>query len=453
MPEGNYLPRLLLIGFILALNAFFALAETSIVSARRSRLQQMAESGNLGAQAALLLLSNPERLLSVIQVGVTLASLLLGWAGEDTFSHLFATLLGGVPGPVQPFIGLISFTLGFVLMSYMHVLIGEVVPKNIALGASERIAVLVSPVLLVIARVFSPLVLVIEKSASFVSRIFGFKQGTEGAAHSREELTFLVENLYQAGELDEFERSAIERLASLRTYSTREIMTPRGRVVAVPVTSSLDELIRTMIENQFSRLPVYEATPEKLIGVVHYKDLLRVWEERRTLMARGWSTRPFRLQSMLHKMMVVPETKPLDQLLEDFRRTPQHIAAVVDEFGTVSGIVTLEDVLEQVFGEIEDEHDERQVEPHAEASEWEFDGTVPIVDLDNQLDVSIPTDAGFETLAGFLLYKLGRLPTEGEVIEYERLRFTVLEMQENRIARVKLERLPAQEPVVEAEPS
>jgi putative hemolysin len=442
MPESNFALRILLIGTILALNGFFALAEVSLVSARRSRLQQLADNGNVGASAAISLLQSPEKLLSVIQVGVTLASLLLGWAGEDTLSQMFFAILGPwIPAEFHPVVHGVSFALGFVLMSYLHVLIGEVVPKNIALEGAERLAVLVAPVLLVIARGFSPLVAVIEQSAALFSRLFGLKAAAHAGGHTREELGFLIEALREGEQLSGFEGSAIERLGRLSQYSAREIMTPRNRVVSIPLQSSLDELIRIMIEHQYSRLPVYDEQPEKIIGVVHYKDMLRVWEDRRQAIARGWNARPFKLQNVIRKLMVVPETKPLDQLLETFRHQPQHIAAVVDEFGTISGIVTMEDVLEQVFGEIEDEHDERKLVPTAEATEWEFEGSTPIVDLANHYDLDVPTDAGFETIAGFILYKLGRIPQMREVVDHDKLRFTVVEIDRNRIARIKLEKL------------
>lgn len=449
MFEAYFGFRLLLIALIIVLNAFFAMAEVSLVSARRSRLHQLADSGNVGAIAALSLLKSPEKLLSVIQVGLTLASLALGWAGEETLSHFFFNMLHPIlpvlPAGADAIVHGLSFALGFILMSYLHVLIGEVVPKNLALDSADRLAVIVAPILLLISRTFRPLIYVIEQSASVISRLFGLRATAHAGGHTAEELNFLVQALREGGEIDEFEESSITRLTSLHLYSAREIMTPRNKVVSVPLDSTLDDLLRTMIDHQYSRVPVYDQEPEKIVGVVHYKDLLRVWEDRRQSLSRRLPTRPFRLEQILRKALVVPETKPLHQLLEEFRRSPQHIAAVVDEFGTVSGIVTMEDVLEQVFGEIEDEHDEPLALPPLEANEVEVEGTVPIADLDSLYDLRIPTDAGFETLAGFIMFKLGRLPHQGEFVEHDNLRFTVLELDHHRIARVKIEKLPEEE--------
>jgi putative hemolysin len=187
---------------------------------------------------------------------------------------------------------------------------------------------------------------------------------------------------------------------------------------------------------------VYENSPEQIIGIVHLKDLVRVWMQRRVAHEARRPVAPFRLRSVMRKPPVVPETKSLRDLIDEFRARHTHMALVVDEFGTVSGLVTLEDVLEQVFGEIEDEHDIARPKPNADAATIEFEGSITIRDLATQYGIELPSDTGFETLAGFLLFRLGYIPTAGAFIEYGRRRFTVVEMDRKRIARVKIERLP-----------
>jgi putative hemolysin len=212
--------------------------------------------------------------------------------------------------------------------------------------------------------------------------------------------------------------------------------------VSIPVTATLNQLLRAMVENQYSRLPVYEETPERIIGYVHFKDLMRVWEERRIAIDRRRPVRDFRIQRLLRKPLVVPETKQLNDLIDEFRATHIHMAIVVDEFGTIAGLVTLEDVLEQIFGEIGDEHDARRPKPRAEAPVIEVDGATTIRDLDTQYGLTLPGDAGFETLAGFILFQLGYIPAQGEKVEYGGRRFVIVEMDRNRIARIRIERLP-----------
>ena len=191
----------------------------------------------------------------------------------------------------------------------------------------------------------------------------------------------------------------------------REIMVPRNDIVSIPVEATLDQVLGTMIEKRHSRLPVYEGAPEKIVGILHYKDLLPVWEERRQAIRAGRPSRAFHIARLIRPHLVVPETKPLSQMLEEFQRGSSHMAMVVDEFGTIIGMVTVEDVLEDVVGRIEDEHDEKSVRRVPEAGEMELDGATRIRDLEAEYGIEIPAEAGFETLAGFLLFRLGKIPT------------------------------------------
>jgi len=221
-------------------------------------------------------------------------------------------------------------------------------------------------------------------------------------------------------------------------------MVARNDMTSVRSDAPLDEVLRTMIETQHSRLPVYEGSPEKIVGILHYKDLLPVWEERRRSIRSGRSSRAFRLSRLIRPHLVVPETKPLSQMLEEFRRGHSHMAMVVDEFGTIVGMLTLEDLLEAVVGRIEDEHDEKVERRDAEANDVELDGATRIRDLESEFGIEIPTGEGFETLAGFLLFRRGEIPHAGDYVDYGGRRYTVLEMERNRIAKVKIAKTPEQ---------
>ncbi|PYT16088.1 MAG: HlyC/CorC family transporter [Acidobacteria bacterium] len=434
--------RLVLLFAIVAVNGFFAAAEVALVSVRRSRLKQLAGQGNASARAALGLLAKPERLLSVTQVGVTLASLGLGWAGEDTVYKVLLTLFESVirrplTQQLTTWLHGVSFGLAFLAISYVHVVVGEVVPKNLAIDKAERLALLVAPALLLFQRISAPFVFVIERTAAVLSRAIGVRQHG-GGGHSPEELKFIVETSRREGHLLGFEEHAIQKLLELKDINAREIMAPRIDIVSLPVDASLDELLRITLEHKYSRMPVYEGKPEHIIGIVHYKDLMRVWQERKTASERRQPVRPFVLRRYLREALVVPETKPLNQLVDEFRRRHTHLALVVDEFGTITGLVTLEDVLEQVFGEIGDEHDVRRPLPKAGAAVIEVDGSTNIRDLASQYEIELPGDAGFETLAGFLLFQLGYIPAPGESVTYGSRTFIVQEMDRNRITRVKI---------------
>jgi len=422
--------RLLILIVILAANGFFAAAEVALVSVRRSRLRALAEQGNAAAQTALNLLANPGRLLSVTQVGVTIASLGLGWAGEGTVFNLLIGFVGPyIPAPWSTVLHGVSFSVAFLMISYAHVVIGEVVPKNLALEKADRLATLVAPALLVFSRLASPFVWVAESTTAVLSRALGLRGGYAGGGHSPEEIKFIVSSSRSEGHLKQFEEDAIEALLDLQEYSVREIMVPRNQIVSASVDATLDQFLRIMRVHQYSRLPVYEGVPEHIIGYVHYKDVMRI--------------RPAHLRNIMRKPVVVPETKPLNDLIDEFRTTHIHMAMVVDEFGTIVGLVTLEDVLEQIFGEIGDEHDVKRPMPKAGEPVTELDGSTTIRDLDNQYGLELPGEAGFETLAGFLLFQLGYIPKAGDAMDYGGRRFTVLNMDRNRIARVRIEKLPA----------
>lgn len=435
--------RFIILAGVLLLNGFFATAEVALISVRKSRLRTLAEEGQAGAQAALNLLANPSQLLSLTQAGVTLASLGLGWAGENTVYQLlqfaFGTIVTARWVPVWHFV---SFAIAFLLISYAHIVFGEVVPKNLAIEKADRMAILVAPVLIVFSRVLAPFTYFAQKSAAAVSRWMGLRGGHGGGGHSAEELKFIVSTSRREGHLHQFEDDAIHALLDLSDYYAREIMIPRSAIVSVSVDASLDQVLRRMREHEYSRLPVWQGNPEHIIGYVHYKDMMRIWEERRIANSRKRPLPPFHLSRVLRKPLVIPETKPLSDLIGEFRDTHIHMAIVVDEFGTIAGLVTLEDALEQIFGEIGDEHDVKRPRPTTEAPSIDVDGTITIRDLDTHYGLELPGDAGFETLAGFLLFQLGYIPKSGDSVEYGRRRFTISAMDHNRIARVKIERVP-----------
>jgi putative hemolysin len=390
----------------------------------------------------LQLLSNPGRLLSVTQFGVTLASLGLGWAGEDTLYRILVALFDPVTTPFTvKFLHGLSFVLSFLVISYFHVVLGEVVPKNLAIAKADRAAALTAPALLLFYRISVAFVVVIERSAAAITRALQLKGGMHGGAHSPEELKLIVSTSRGLGHLPEAEEDMIHRVLDLRAISVREIMIPRNDMVSISVDATLDQVLRTMIEQQHSRLPVYQGKPEKIIGILHYKDLLPLWAERRHAIRTSQPNRAFRISRLIRPHLVVPETKPVSQMLEEFRLGHSHMAMVVDEFGTIAGMLTVEDVLEQVVGKIEDEHDEKIAPRGAETDEADVDGATRIRDLESEFGIEIPAGAGFETLAGFLLFRLGKIPQAGESVEYQDRRYTVLEMERNRIARVRIEKV------------
>ncbi len=437
--------RLLLLAAIILINAFFAAAEVSLLSVRESRLRQLAETGNAGAKVALNLIANPEQLLSVTQVGVTLASLGLGWAGEDTLYELivqvFGPILSYAPSPllIRILHGL-SFLLAFLVMTFTHVVIGEVVPKNLAIAKADRLAVTVAPILIVVTRIAAPFVAVIEKSATAISAMLGVRRRLHAGGHSAEELRLIVSSSRGSGYLREGLDQMIHRVLDINELTVREIMIPRNQMIAIQVNATLDQVLATMADQQHSRLPVYEHKPEQVLGILYFKDMLRLWQERRMALRAGRTPKPFEIRQIIRKHMVVPETKPLVQMLNEFRTGQTHMAMVVDEFGTISGLLTVEDVLEQIVGEIEDEFDDPPALTQPESAEIILEGSTKIRDFEIQFGTELETGTGYETIAGYLLYRFGYIPKPGESVEHDGRRFTVEAVERNRITSVKVEK-------------
>ncbi len=441
-PTNNIGLRLVLLAVITGINAFFAAAEVALLSVRRPRLKQLAAEGNLGAQAALSLLGNTERLLSVIQVAISLTSLAMGVAGEETInSWLQSQLLPLFPAEYAGGVQIACLIVSFVVLTLVLVIIGEVVPKNVGIAGAEKLSIISAPILLVVFRLFAPLVFLVERGSSIISRMIGVPADAGQGAHSPEEIRHIVESSLDHGSLTSFEAQAMDRLLELREVVAREVMTPRSSMVCLPVQASLDEVLHTMSEHHYSRVPIYRGEGDNIVGIVHFRDLLNVWQERRLANERRRPVRAFKLDNHIRKLPVIPETKQLSELIDEFRRDHAHMALVVNEFGGVSGVLTLEDVFEQVFGEIEDEHDLVRAAIGDDISVVELDGATPTRDLEMHYGIELPATDSFETLAGFVLFKLGVIPQGGESVEENGWRFSVVTMERNRIALVRAERL------------
>lgn len=436
--------RILLVGLLVLANGFFATVEFALVSVRRSWLQQKAAQGDTRAEAALKLIGNLNNVVTGTQLGITMTSLGLGWVGEITLAGLLQAPLAASGLGNLMVVHAAALTLAFFLITFLHVVIGELVPKQVALGRAERLSLLVAwPMTIFLNLVQKPLRILYWCSFYLAQRLGARPSGAPAHSFSAEELKTLVTGSYRSGALPEYQQEMIHNVIDLPEVLVREIMVPRPNIVSIPVNLTLEELLRVVIEDQHSRLPVYEGTPEQIMGVLYTKDLLRFWQEQWTAWAAGRRPREFVLRSLLREIQVVPETKPIDQLLQEFQRRRRHIALVVDEFGSIVGLVTVEDVLEQVVGEIEDEYD-WEMPPGLRLGERTLvlDARINIRDLENQYEVILPRDQGFETLAGFVLHQLGRIPEAGESFLSEDYRFTVLEVENHRVARVKLEKLP-----------
>ncbi len=435
-----------IVALILA-NAFFVAAEFALVSLRRTRVQQLIEQKRTGARIVADLQSNLDELLPAVQLGVTLASLTLGWLGEPFVARFLVPWLSLLPH-ARFYAGIVSAVLAFSLITYLEVIFGELVPKSLALRQGDKVALAIAGPMNFFMQLTRPLVRFMNASAEFVLRLFRLSRVPEGTAHSPEELKLITTATRRMGLLPEKLEMIIHRVLDLDTITVREIMTPRQRIFSLPADLPLAEANARITQVQRSRIPVFdpEQGPEHIVGVVYAKDLARVMHFRAIIQAapRPGSIRDgeseMQLRQLMHDVIIVPETKVVSDLLTEFQTRRRHLAIVVDEFGSITGLVTVEDALEQIVGEMEDEFDVRDSSMQTLSSgTLVLHGNVTLLDLESQMGWHLPHDGGVETLAGFLLVHMQKIPNVGDSIVLDGRRFTVAAMQDRRITRVRVE--------------
>ena len=438
---GSLLLRVFAVLLLVAVNGFFVAAEFALVQLRPARIQQLIEAGRTGARTALRLHEHLDTVLAAVQLGITLANLALGFVGEPFIASVFQGWLGHTPiGTTASHV--IAIALSFILITYITVILGEILPKALALQRGERVALAVSGPMEVFITLAGPFLKIMRTSAGSVLRVFGIRDITEGRANSTEELKFMVTGAHRLGLMPEYQEEMVLRALDLGNIYVREIMTPRTRIFSLPADLKLRDALTSVVEEQHSRVPVYDPIrgPEFIIGLLYSKDMSRWARLRLTYATNEWSARLDRMaiRDIMRDVLVVPETKPITDLLMEFKKSRRHLAVVVDEFGSTAGVVTVEDVLEQVVGEIEDEFDITP-QPLTAGAVMLLDGSATVRDLEQMYELKLPKDEGFETLAGFVIAKLQRLPQKGDTVEFDGRKFTVEEMDGLRVAKVKVE--------------
>ena len=446
--HGLPLLEFVAVGLLILANAFFVAAEFALVSIRETRIEQMLAAGAPGARAVRRLQQDLDDFLPAVQLGVTLCSLALGWLGEPLAAAVIRGWLGALTLTQAHALAyahvaaVAAVVLGFSLITYFHVVVGELVPKSLALRRAEALAVAVAPPMLVFMALARPAVRLLKGSAAVILRGFDIPMTQKGAVHSPEELKLIATAARRMGVLPQFQETLIHRTLELDEVSIREIMTPRQKIFSLPSNMLIEEASARVIERKHSRVPVYDDSrgPEHIVGVVYSKDLSRLMYFRSPARSGAAPVVELKLGQVMRDVLVAPETKSVLDLLRDFQQRRRHMAIVVDEYGSTVGLVTAEDAIEQLTGELEDEFDSPALPVLTTASgALLMDGGVNLRDLETQMQWSLPRDGGVETLAGFLLMRLGHIPRAGENIVHEGRRLTVVEMDGRRIAKIRVE--------------
>lgn len=439
--------RLFGIFALVAINAFFAAVEFSLVAVRHSRIRQLIEQGSARARVVDALVADMGTVVSGVQVGITLTSLALGYLGEVTLARLLDVIFRDLPGRYAAVAAHTSaLIIAFALLTVLQVVLGELVPKSLSLAQAERVALLVARPFRWFLNTFHWAIVLLNGIAGKFVTVLGVKvPRAHSAIRSPEELRILIEQARERGVLEPAEERFIHGAMKLGEVQVREIMVPRPDIHALPANATLEDVMKIIAVTQRSRIPVYEGTVDHILGFVHVKDLLWVLLDRARRVDENAPLPEFQLRNILREILIVPETKPAIELLVELRTHRSGLAMVVDEFGTILGLVTLEDILEQMVGEIHDEFDVVERPLTLVDGSVIFDASLTIHDLD-EFSIELPENPAYETLAGFVLSHLGFLPRGGESFEDHGYRFTIMEMEGRRISRVKiksLERAPA----------
>src|SRR5437773_1623360 len=426
--------KLFAVLFFVAANAFFVGSEFALVSVRRTRIEARAAAGSRRARAALRLIADPTSFISATQLGITIASLALGWIGEPVVAGLlqpiaFRIAASGRAGYVAH---LFAIIIAFGAITFLHIVLGELMPKMFALERAESLALFSARPLELFAKVFRAPLSVFNRTGTTLARLMGLKASLQHAAvYSEDELRRLIDISRESGHLRAEERRLIHRVFEFSDTLVREAMVPRPAIAAISADCSLEDIKLEFEHHRYSRLPVYRGSLDDVIGVIHSKDLM------------PFLLRPeeFRLERVLHPPMYVVDTARLEDVLRQMQKAKSHFGFVVDEHGGVEGIITLEDLLEEIVGEISDEHDEEVNEQITQVDEnrYVLDGQLAVRDLNRRLKTSLPESEAYTTIGGFLMSAAGHVLQPGEVIQYNGLHFQVEQVERRRLLQVKLE--------------
>ena len=420
---------------IVGLNGFFVASEFALVSVRKTRIETRAEEGSKSAIAALRLLNNPTLFISAVQLGVTLASLALGWLGEPTIERFLKPVADRLfTGETSLYVAhTIAIIIAFSIITFLHVTFGELVPKMFALEKAESFALVAARPLELFAKIFSPILWFLNLVGGAVGKLLGLKSSLEHASiYTEDEIRQLVNLSQESGHLNKEERRLINRVFEFSDTSVKEAMIPRTEIVGIQATSTLEEIARAFHQHGYSRMAVYRGSLDDIAGVIHSKDVM------------SYLLRPedFRLEKVLKKPIYIVDTARLEDVLRRMQRAKTHFGFVVDEHGGVEGIITLEDLLEEIVGDISDEHDEevneqiREIKPDI----YMLDGGLAVRDLNRRLGLNLPISEGYTTIAGFLMNESGQILKEGENVPFNGHIFKIEKVDKLRILKVRMEK-------------
>ena len=447
MDLTGFFINIFIIAFLLFVNGFFVAAEFALVKVRRTRLEQLSNEGSFAAKRALKLVDNTNKMLAAAQLGVTIASIALGWVAESTIVQLIEPVIKMLPFLNSALTShVIAVPISFIVVTYFHVLLGEQLPKCMALTHPDKMSLLVAAPMDLFITIFKPFVMLLMVSSDKLLCAFNVKADEASLVHSTEELDMLVDASYNEGVLNETEAEMLHNMFKFSDLMAKQVMIPRTDMICIPNDISYEELTKFALDNQYTRYPVYEENIDKILGFVHVKDLYSLALTKET----------YSMDKILRPILLVPETMTLDNLVIEFKKSHSQVAVVIDEFGGTSGLISLEDVLEEIIGEVQDEFDEEEEADIKEVSENTYIANA-MMRLDEFSEFFDLNHAPFEeeddvdTIAGLVVKHLGRIADVNDSVSINGFKFTVVEVDGARITKLEIYKEPVLESAVNTE--
>ena len=426
--------NLFIIVLLLFANAFFVASEFALVSVRQTRIQQLANEGNKTAEVANNALAHLDRYIAATQLGITIASIGLGWVGEATLAKLIHPLFDFLPHVSSSFAShSVATIIAFVLITFMHVVIGELMPKSIALQFPEKTTLVVTRPLVAVANILHPFIFLLNGFGNWALKLINISPAQQHhSVHTEEEIDMIIDESFKGGVLNETESFILKNTLKFTDLMAKQVMVPRCNIVSIPIDISDEEYAKIALENQYTRYPVYSEKFDNIVGILHVKDLYSCQLRNQNVS----------FKEVLRQPLLVPETMTTDNLLESFKKNKTEIAIVIDEFGGVSGIVTMEDILEEVFGSVQDEFDDEETDiKQVDENKYIVNGLYRIEEFSEYFNLKQEEDEDVETIGGLVQKLLCRLAKINDEIQIENLKLRVVELKDRRIKKILVEQI------------
>lgn len=432
--------NILVVALLLLTNGFFVASEFALVNVRQTKMAQLAKDGNKNAKLVCDEIDHLDKYIAAVQLGITIASIGLGWVGEATLASILEPLLEWLDYVEKTIaVHTVATGIAFFVITFMHVVIGELMPKSIALQYPERTALFISTPMKHIADLFKPFIYLLNGFGNFLLRLIHISPASSSrSVHTPEEIGMIIDASYNEGILNETEKDMLQNIFKFSDKDAKQVMVPRPDMVAIPMDITFEELEKIILNNQYTRYPVYNEDLDHVQGLLHVKDLYAMTANKKD----------FDLKSMLREVKFFPETVSLDKLVRDFKINKIQMAVIVDEFGGTSGLITLEDILEEIVGEVQDEFDtdeEADIEKVGE-NEYIANGIMRIDEFAKFFDREIPEEEDVETIAGIILKRLDRMAEVNDTVDFDNFTLTVSELDGTRIVKIKVVRKPEEQP-------